>query len=271
MRNKLPLLLTLLFAFIATGCSTTRTSKHLMQLGDTTVQARVVTCKHGGPTMINVHDDENTSVAAGLAVLRESGGRLIELIHSGKRFVTFKLGDTQHHFDPNRIFSDDGIRATLSSRGGNYSDAAHAEVREFARRIIDGFQLDREPVIVALHNTDGRGLTIQTYSQGGTKKSSSSQVHVGKDRAAGDFFYVTDRRFFDYLCARDYNVTLQDDANVPDDGSLSVYFARRGIPYVNIEADVKHLDEQTRMVRVVQDMLGELNLVTVRGRCGFGK
>ena len=38
-------------------------------------------------------------------------------------------------------------------------------------------------------------------------------------------------------------------------------FARKGIPYLNIEADVSHLDEQTEMVRVAREMIVELGLI----------
>jgi hypothetical protein len=209
--------------------------------------------------MINVHDDENTSVLAGRQILCETSGRLIELSHSGNRLVTFRLGGKTHRFDPNRIFSDTGIRDTLARRGA-YSEEAHEAVARFAGGFLKRFALDGEPVIFALHNTDGQGLTIRSYLKEGELKSASANVHVSERRAAGDFFYVTDRRFFEYLKARDFNVTLQDDANVPDDGSLSVYFARRGIPYVNVEADVQHLTDQIEMVRVVRRMMDELGL-----------
>ena len=53
---------------------------------------------------------------------------------------------------------------------------------------------------------------------------------------------------------------LQDNANVPDDGSMSVYFARLGIPYLNIEAHNDHLQEQIEMVRAAQEMLANLGL-----------
>ena len=53
---------------------------------------------------------------------------------------------------------------------------------------------------------------------------------------------------------------LQDNANVPDDGSMSVYFAQRGIPYLNIEAHNDHLQEQIEMVRAARQMLVELGL-----------
>jgi hypothetical protein len=258
-RAKLPLFLSLAL-LIAGGCATHNAARTSFKVGGTTIHANVFQRGTSSLTMFNVHDDENTSVLAGKVVVKESGGRLIELAHSGRRFVEFNLDGQTYRFDPNRIFSDEGIRATLSRRS-NYSEAAHRVVREFATTFIARFGLDREPVIVALHNTGGHGLTINSYRAEGDKRSASATLHASARRGAGDFFYVTDRRFFDYLKARDFNVTLQDDANVPDDGSASVYFARKGIPYLNIEADVNHLDEQTEMVRVAREMIVELGLI----------
>lgn len=246
--------------WVAAGCATPNTPQTSFKAGDTTVRAKIFQRGTSSLTMFNVHDDEKTSVLAGRVIIEESGGRLIELAHSGRRFVEFNLDGQLYRFDPNRIFSDEGIRATLS-RQGNHSEAAHGVVKEFAARFIKQFSLDRAPVIVALHNTDGHGLTINSYRAEGDKSSASATLHVSARRSAGDFFYVTDRRFFDHLKARDFNVTLQDDANVPDDGSASVYFARKGIPYINIEADVSHLAEQTEMVRVAREMIVELGLI----------
>lgn len=254
------LLLLVLALLCAGGCAMHKTSRTCFKLGHTIIHAKVFQHGKPSPTMINVHDDENTSVLAGKIVVNESGGRIIELAHSGRRLVEFALDGQTYCFDPNRIFSDEGIRATLARRS-SYSEAAHRVVKDLSARFIEQFGLDREPVIVALHNTDGHGLTINSYRAEGDKRSASATLHASERRSVGDFFYVTDRRFFDYFKARDFNVTLQDDANVPDDGSASVYFARKGIPYLNIEADVKHLDEQTEMVRVAREMIVELGLI----------
>jgi hypothetical protein len=243
------------------GCATPcRTANVSFQIGNTTLHAHVFQSDQPGPTFLNVHDDENTSVRAGKRVLAKTGGRLIELVHSEKRHVEFEIAGQRYRFDPNRIFSPDGIRATLE-RGKNYSQTAQQAVESFATRFIETFALDHELVIIALHNTGGGGLSIQSYLVNGDKPTTASAVHVSPNRFAGDFFYVTDRRFFDYLKARDFNVTLQDDANVPDDGSASVYFARKGIPYVNVEADVDHLAEQIEMVRVAREMVAHFGLV----------
>jgi hypothetical protein len=210
--------------------------------------------------MVNVHDDENTSVAAGKVIIEQSGGRLIELSHGGHRLVTFILGGENYSFDPNRIFSDAGIQATLEKHS-TWSEAAHRAVKRFAAQFLEHFALDREPVIIALHNNSEGALSITSYLPGAEHAASAKSVRVAATRSSDDFFYVTDQRFFDYLKQRDFNVTLQDNANVPDDGSLSVYFGRQGIPYVNIEAEVSHLNAQIEMVRVACEMVEALSLI----------
>lgn len=260
MASRLAVFLLFATTLILCGCTTPKSRKQFFRLGDTTLTVRVLHQGNPSPTMVNVHDDENTSVRAGKAVLQESDGRLIELTHSGHRHVAFQLQGETYRFDPNRIFTDAGIRSTLT-RQGKYSEAAHSAVRQFATEFIEAYALNRQPVIIALHNTDGRGLSINSYQTNRPLNTAAAKVHESASRNPGDFFYVTDERFFTWLQARDFNVMLQDNANVPDDGSMSVYFARLGIPYLNIEAHNDHLTEQTIMVRAAFEMLIELELV----------
>lgn len=260
MANKLAAFALLVAGTLLAGCTTLTTSRRSFQLGETRVQVRVTQNHKPTPTMVNVHDDENTSVRAGKVLVRESGGRLIELAHSGKRFVEFRLEGQTYRFDPNRIFTEEGIRATLT-RQKNYSDAAHAVVRNFAETFIEAFELNQQPVIIALHNTGNGGLSIKSYKPAQALDRAADRVHETRSRSAGDFFYVTDERFFAWLKEHDYNVMLQDNANVPDDGSMSVYFGRQNIPYLNIEANNNHLEEQIEMVRAAERMLAELKIL----------
>jgi len=260
MASRLTSFVLLAAAACLAGCTTLSTNRHSFQLGDTRVQARVTQSQDANPTMVNVHDDENTSVRAGKVVIHASGGRLIELVHSGRRFVAFRLDGQTYRFDPNRIYTEDGIRATLT-RQKNYSEAAHAAVRGFAQQFIETFELNRQPVILALHNTGNGGLSINSYQPNRELNRAADRVHESKSRSAGDFFYVTDERFFNWLKARDFNVMLQDNTNVPDDGSMSVYFSRQGIPYLNIEANNDHLEEQIEMVGAARQMLVEFGLI----------
>ncbi|HZV33633.1 MAG TPA: hypothetical protein VFB72_03585 [Verrucomicrobiae bacterium] len=226
------------------------------QLGDRQIHAVVHQHLRAVPTMLNVHADEMTSIQAGLANIKEAGGRLIELMHSRGRLITFGLAGKNYTFDPNRIFSDIGIAQTLKKHS-EYSQDAHEEIKKFAQAYLHQFALDKEPVIIALHNTTDGIFSVETFLSGGLGGSATAAVHVSPNRSKFDFFYVTGKIFFEELSKRDFNVVLQDNAKVPDDGSLSVYFARKEIPYINIEADIRHLDEQMLMLEAVREMLAE--------------
>lgn len=260
-------LLALVLASVG-GCATGRTpareivsTKAPFKIGDAIVTAEVFRCGKPSPTMLNVHENEDTSVAAGKVIIQLSGGRLIKLSHSGKRLVRFGLNGQNYAFDPNRIFSDAGIRRTLETQSeGAYSEAAHSAVKTFATQYLARFALEREPAIIALHNNGGT-FSIRIYQPGGEHADAAANVHASQRRNPRDFFYVTDPRFFDYLKQRDFNVVLQDNDRAPDDGSLSIFFAHKKIPYLNIEAGMDHLNAQIEMVRVAREMLDDLGLI----------
>ena len=98
MANRLAVFAVLMVAILLCSCKTPSTREHPFQLGETRIQTRVTHGRELSPTMVNVHDDENTSVRAGKVVIRESGGRLIELTHRGKRLVEFQLAGQTYRF-----------------------------------------------------------------------------------------------------------------------------------------------------------------------------
>jgi len=221
-------------------------------LGTTTVTIQV-TEKAGGLTYFAPHDDENTAVQAAKSVITQSGGKLIELKHSGTRNVRFVLGGRRYEFDPNRMFSDVGIRATLRAQGaGNYSSAAHVLVAQLAKAVLSEIATHRRPhtPIVALHNNTNGAFTINSYVNGNLQKE-AVRVSVNNHLDTDDFFLVTSSRLFTTLCAQHQNVAEQS-ARPSDDGSLSVYAAKVGMPYVNVEAQDGHLSIQLSMLKLLQ-------------------
>lgn len=233
-------------------------TKTAFKIGDDHIHAVVHQKQSPLPTMISVHDDENTSVEAGRKNIEHHGGRLIELVHSGERLIKFNLNGQKYAFDPNRIFSDAGIVATLKKHS-TYSEAAHAAIKSFAMQYLEHFALDKEPVIIALHNTADGIFSIEGFASKGNLSSDAAAAHVSPRRSKFDFFYVTETTFYDFLKDREFNVVLQDNAQVSEDGSLSVYFARKGIPYINVEAEINHLASQVEMLDVVREMLNGAN------------
>lgn len=60
--------------------------------------------------------------------------------------------------------------------------------------------------------------------------------------------FVTDHKILHALIVGQYNVVLQANETMTDDGSLSVYCAKLGIPYVNVEAQYGHIWLQMYML-----------------------
>src|ERR1700744_5883374 len=90
------------------------TEIHPVMLGNTKVQIiKSVKSKGRAKNFVHVHEDEVTALAAARLYLIKEGGTLITLKHSGKRNITFCLKGQRYEFDPNRIFTDAGIRRTL--------------------------------------------------------------------------------------------------------------------------------------------------------------
>ncbi len=251
---------TVLLAAALTGCgpryriSETRVP---LPLGDDTVTVVVHTAAAQGRTFINLHDNEDTAAQAALAVIGEEGGRLIELQHTGERNVSFRLADSLYTFDPNRIFTDVGIAATLDTLS-TYSDSAHAAIRSFAGALVSLYDLGGTGPVVTVHNNGDTEYSVLSYVAGGSSEEDALATHVAEGTDPDDFFFVTDQDLFEVLRRRGANVAVQDNARVTDDGSLSVYCGRLGLAYVNVEAQHGHLRQQVRMIELLLDVLGPL-------------
>lgn len=203
-------------------------------------------------TFINLHDDENTSVEAATDFLSRYGGSLLQLKHTGKRNFSFMLNGQSFSFDPNRIFTDKGIKATLAKQGV-YQDAAANEVRNLADSLLKKY-VDNKKLVIALHNNTERGISILSYKRGGFEARNAARVYINDSMNPHDFMLTTERSFFQYIKQRKFNVILQHHKPA-DDGSLSVYAAKKKIPYINIEALRGHLEVQIKMLEALKDII----------------
>lgn len=216
----------------------------IYMVGETPVKIVTTRFGGGGHTFVALHENESTSVSAAKKVLRTKGGVLVELKHGGGRNLRFRHKGKTYTVDPNRIFSDAGIRKAL---GGSYSTEAHEVVNGLANAILS--RLSRS-AIVSLHNNTNGSYSIKSYSPGGQYARDASAIHVVPDRDADNFFFVTTSRIFGVLKSKGFSVALQSSAGT-DDGSLSVFCIRRGIPYMNVEAQNGHLSQQIEMIEAL--------------------
>ena len=223
-------------------------------LGENEVEVHVHSRPGGVLDALVLHDNENTGVEAALDVLRGQGGRVADLVHTGERNLVFRLGGATYTADPNRVFTDAGRARTLASLSRDTPEA-RAALEALADSVLAVYAETDPAVVITLHNnTEGRYSAL-SYASGGEYAGDAEAVTVHEGADPDDFFFVTDRGLYDALVARGFNAVLQDNASATDDGSLSVWAAQNGRPYVNVEAQHGHRGEQERMIRALAEVL----------------
>ncbi len=235
------------------------------KLGDKIVKIVISkTSKHPSKFVyFNMHDNENTAAEAAKEVIKKFGGTLIELENDGKRLINFSLKNEQFTFDPNRIFTKVGIKKTLKYNG-EYLTEAENETNKFAKMlkgVLKNFRL-----IIAVHNNTDENYSIKSYETGEEFGKDAKLVNINSDTDIDDFFFVTDKNIFKTLKEKNQNVALQDNVNVTDDGSLSVYCGNHKIPYINVESEHGHLREQIKMLEVLQKLIMDFSRTRRKNR-----
>jgi len=221
-------------------------------IGNEVIHLHITQWGASGIVYINLHENEQTSVEAGKEILSKTNGTLIEIKSKGERMISFNLDGTLYTFDPNRIFTSEGIRKTLTENGAN-TIIAEQLVAAFATTIIQQLQAHQPRLIVALHNTTGQ-YTIDNYLDGGEYEKDRGDIFINPNHDITDFFFTTDRRIFEKIKTKKYSVLLQNNETVADDGSLSVYCSSQ-IPYINIETLHGHKEMQMEMISFINSKM----------------
>ncbi|HAU1152625.1 TPA: protein tyrosine phosphatase [Legionella pneumophila] len=210
---------------------------HRVMVGDEPVIIQQT--KGQGKTFVHVHHNEQTALKAAKAVIRKEGGSLITLIHSGGRNIVFHLNNQRYEFDPNRIFTDKGIKRTLAQYS-YYTPEAHQEVKKLADKIK---VLLPEGKVIAVHNNSS--YSLKDYLPGHELAKDAKALYMNPDNYFRNFYLVTKLSDYLRLKMQGFNGVLQKPS-ATDDGSLSVYLAKRD--YINVEAGYDQLAEQIKML-----------------------
>lgn len=222
-----------------------------IKIGETEIQIVTRKSANAKPLYFRPHENEVTSSDATAQTIKKYGGTFVELKSKGERNIGFTLKGKNFSIDPNRIFSAAGIEKTIGNGGGNTRTEAVKEVSNFVDALLNRFLTDKKMLIAVHNNTNGGNLSIETYKT----SPDAASVYANPSRDIDDFFYVTDEKFFNFLKEKKFNVVLQNNVAVTDDGSLSVYCGKKGISYINIESEHGHLPQQIEMLEAIQEMI----------------
>ena len=239
-----------------------------LQVGDTKVKVYTLEePRHGNSkiyTYLNVHYNEATSVTAAKRVVQSHGGRIIVLTNpADRRNLIFSSEHANFEVDPNRIFTDEGIHASLVKWNNRAPRHAIAALREYRDRFLEfaGVHRNSTDTVVALHNNTNGAFSLASYLPGGPEEASARRIHRSRDpdsisRDLDDFFYLTDAAQFETISGRDNSSVLQDGDTAADDGSLSIWSGQNNVRYVNVEAENGHEEIQYRQLLELQFLDG---------------
>lgn len=230
--------------------------EHKFKLGDSSVY--VFTSDYEpelSVAFISLHSNETTGIRAADTFLQTTCGYLVRLENNEQRNVKFTYNKKVYEFDPNRIFSKEGIIASLKLHK-SYDAAVVPQIQRFASSLINKWK--NATTYIAVHNNTDSSYSILSYLKGGSSFKDAKAVHRNIEMDIDDFFFTTDINIYRKLKERNFNVILQDNKLAKDDGSLSIYYGRRGKRYVNVEAEHGHYEVQLEMLNVLWQVIDEI-------------
>ncbi len=227
-------------------------ASHNLSLGSSRVKVFIY-AKDGDNslTYFHPHQDEVTSEQVAMKIIDEYGGRIVSLQHSDppQRNIDFTLGGRNYSLDPNRMFTVSGIKENLDTEDNDVISIVKNFADQVAQIVL--YSLGNNDLIVAVHNNYNLDYSIKNYKEMGSLAKDAGEVYINPDAGTGEFFYVTDKSIFDIIKRNKYNVVLQNNKSVIDDGSFSVYSQKKGFRYINIEAERGNCKEQFNMLKLL--------------------
>jgi hypothetical protein len=263
-------LLFILFLFPALSAgAAVRKETNTLLLGETIIKINVYENAGANVTFFAPHYNERISRLLAKESVERNGGRLIEIESvdekgNASRYVKFALNGKRYSIDPNRIYTENGRNCQ------NLAPEVAQAVKQFADQLLqiilaaDGKTLrENERFIVAVHNNvdvDAKEESVKNkdltavafvkaqslrYDEHGAFEAQADGVFLSNTETDADnFIFLSTPRYVGYFAELGFNVVvqkasakLQSKQCSVDDGSLSVFSAQNGIPYICLEAD----------------------------------
>lgn len=247
-----------------------------IRLGDDTVYLKIYTKPGKNVVYAHVHENEEASLEAGMEVLKKYGGKLFTLSHSTdtvNRNVTFAYNNTTFQFDPNRIYTVNDTVLQKNIKIINGEGTVDAKVKKDVRNLANIIWQETKgaKLIVALHNNKNTPATFKTLwffinnfepesynitsyvmksEFASDSNKSCDEIYINPRLNNSEFFIVTEKRDFDLFLQKKYSVVLQN-AEPIDDGSMSVFAVKNKRRYINSEAKMGKIIEQTEMLELL--------------------
>lgn len=205
-------------------------------------------------TYFFVHPDEITAYIALKKHIDKNGGRAFLFIGEGPefakriRYIVYRINRFPFGLDPNRIYTGaNSLRAEFLKLGymrsfwannAWYWNRYQSNIRK-AIGMVSGFykilaEVSPDPII-GVHDNPGNLLWAKDIFSGRNSSRIAEKWYQKPGTWFADFIYVIREQDFHFLKNLGVNVILQNNRTVPNDGSMSVYFAGKNRRYMCLE------------------------------------
>jgi len=217
-------------------------------LGDMEVNLVKYRYKEPNINFLAIHDNEDTGIKAAFLYLSVHGGTIIDCQYGGGRNFNFINEEETFQTDPNSIYTKRGIKIGLQ-KYGIWDDNVINMLDSAGKKIITYYNQEKPGYIFTLHNNGDGAFGIRSYLPGYELSSAADSVHINFEMDPDDMVLVTEPAIFSLLKLENVNVVLQSRF-ATDDGSLSIYAMQNKIPYINVEVQHGHLEENLRLIKL---------------------
>jgi hypothetical protein len=176
------------------------------------------------------------------------GGTIVDCQYGGGRNFKFINDEETFQTDPNSIYTPKGIKIGLK-KYGLWDDKVVNMLDSAGKKIINYYNQEKPGYIFTLHNNGDGAFGIRSYLPGYELSSAADSVHINFEMDPDDMILVTEKAIFNLLKQENVNVVLQSPF-AADDGSLSIYAMQHKIPYINVEVQHGHLEENLRLIKI---------------------
>jgi len=222
------------------------------------------------------HENEHVSNQYVAKQVIKHGGKFLVLRQQGNRVITLDIDEHKVSIDPNRMFTDLGIKSSIKKQNPKlkinsktFKNAVRkaTALGKFVISQLGG--LNHSNTWVAIHNNtqgykgdNNNGIGDVSINRYQKKLDNGANYLIDVTQLTGDeddLFFVTKRSDFNSMQVNQWNAVLQNPIVTSDveedDGSLSVYAQMNDIRYINIEAERRtdnignnHLTKQKKMI-----------------------
>ncbi|MFZ4635619.1 MAG: hypothetical protein ACOYNO_15545 [Saprospiraceae bacterium] len=221
-------------------------------LGENHCYVSLKTTEKAVATLVALHPNERTCTKVFDALPQYVHLNLLSIEQEQKRLLSYRSAKTTLLFDPNRIFTDTGIKETLQFHNLGNPLVYKQEIKRFADTLLACIYANQKSrQIIAIHNNSNDNFSILSYQN--SPETKDLFIHAGED--VDNFVIVTDEQDFAFYKRHNLNTVLLADTLYTDDGSLSVYCLQNGIPYINIEVQDGDEQKQIELLCLTYDLL----------------